>query len=186
MPASSGNRFMNSVIAGRTSLGILMMFLVPTCSWALGSTPVTVVNPTDIAKAQGIQRPWSGAINCAAQSPSYYCRGFLTLPTTYRVVIEYVSASCLIDNTVQILRDVSIQAYTGGFGLTFSLSFPDRYGTQGNSGSSINEVNLGQMVRFYAEAGSTIGGYAYTNTTTSFTGYPNCDITLSGQAIDVP
>jgi hypothetical protein len=33
-------------------------------AWALGSTPVTVVNPADIAKAEGIQHPYQAGIPC--------------------------------------------------------------------------------------------------------------------------
>jgi len=40
-------------------------------AWALGSTPVTVVNPVDIAKAEGIQQPYQQESACSSFSDSF-------------------------------------------------------------------------------------------------------------------
>ena len=102
------------------------------------------------------------------------------------MVIEYVSASCLIDNTRQALRTVNLSTSANSVGITHFLNIIDRFGVQGDSGTAINQVDVGQTVRLYADPGSQIEVLAATNATTSFAGYPNCVFSLSGQAIDVP
>jgi hypothetical protein len=154
---------------------------LPSVASAVGSTPVTVVNPVDIAKAQGIQKPFETSIQCSADSFGIRCFGSVNVPTDQRWVIEYVSASCLIDNTKQVLSQVGVQISSFHY-----LEISDHVGARGDSGTAINVVQLGQTVRLYASPGSQIGVFAGTSGISSFSGYPNCNFSLSGQSISVP
>ena len=154
---------------------------------ALGSTPVTVVNAADIAKAQGIQQPFQAGLNCnAAGGFGIRCSGSISVPAGQRWVIEQVSANCRIDNTRQLVSQAYISTTLGGTGLIHYLAIPDHVGAVGDSGSVINVVQMSQRVRLYADAGSGLSIGVGTSGATSFTGYPNCEVTLSGQAVSVP
>ena len=154
---------------------------------ALGSTPVTVVNAADIAKAQGIQQPFQAGINCnAAGGFGIRCSGSISVPAGQRWVIEQVSANCRIDNTRQQLSQVYLSPTLSGGSILHYLAIPDHVGAVGDSGSVINVVQLSQRVRFYVDAGGSVGIGAGMSAATSFTGYPNCDFSLSGQAVSVP
>lgn len=71
-------------------------------AFALGSTPVTVVNPADIAKAEGIQTPFQSSAGCVFSSEfSGLCFANIAAPASQRLVIEFVSAFCnVIGNNV--------------------------------------------------------------------------------------
>ena len=180
---------MNFIGIRNVALALLpaAMALVPTLSEAIGSTPVTVVNPADIAKAQGIQQPFVSTINCSAAGGfGVRCRGSTSVPAGQRWVIEYVSASCLIDNSSQAVSSVYISASTGGSGTIHYLAIPDHIGAVGDSGFSINVVQFGQAVRIYADAGSSVQFAMGTTGATGFSGYPFCSAVISGQAVSVP
>ena len=83
----------------------------PSLAFAIGSTPVTVVNPADIAKAQGIQQPYQVAIFCA--SGGVGCGGDLLLPSAQRLVIEYAPATAA-STAEPSLADISITTNSGG------------------------------------------------------------------------
>ena len=160
--------------------------LAPSFAWALGSTPVSVVNPVDIAKAQGIQQPFQAQISCSANGGfGIRCFGTAAVPVGQRWVIEYVSANCKIDNTRQVVSQAYVSPGIGASTALHFLAIPDHVGAVGDSGSGINIVQFGQAVRLYADAG-TVSVAVGTSGVSQFSGYPNCDVSLSGQAVSVP
>lgn len=154
---------------------------------ALGSTPVTVVNAADIAKAQGIQQPFQAGISCSASGGfGIRCSGAISAPAGQRWVIEQISANCRIDNSRQLLSQAWISPSLNGGSVLHYLAINDHVGAVGDSGSGINVVQLSQPVRLYVDAGGSVSIGVGTSAITGFTGYPNCDFTLSGQAVSVP
>ena len=155
-------------------------------AWALGSTPVTVVNPADIAKAEGIQHPFQGNIICSDTSTNgaaTFCDGATTTPPGKRLVIEYVAAECGLD-AGEALRRVFVHTETqalfegGGVGSSgdHSLNVLDHFGVA-------QFVAMGQPVRFYADPNTQI------KVSAQETGAHNdffCTFDFVGQAIDVP
>lgn len=178
---------MSSSIAGIVAAVATITVLVPSPGWAIGSTPVSVVNPVDIAKAQGIQQPFQSQINCDATGGfGIRCFGAAAVPPGQRWVIEYVSASCLLDNTRQTMSQVYLSTSIGGYAPLHYLAIHDRVGAQGDSGTVINVVQLGQPVRLYADAGTSVRFGMGTSGISQFAGYPYCSVSLSGQAVSVP
>ena len=171
----------------REFAAIVSLACVPALAGAVGSTPVTIVNPADIAKAEGIQQPFAASIGCDATGGfGIRCSGSTTVPAGQRWVIEYVSANCKIDNGRQLLSQASLTTRIGGTSMPHYLSIRDHAGAVGDFGSAINVVQLGEAVRLYADAGSTVSFSVGTSGATPFTGYPFCDARLSGQAVTVP
>jgi hypothetical protein len=173
-----------------TGLVLASLFAVPTDVHALGSTPVTVVNPADIAKAEGIQHPFQGNISCGGSSSNGFvtlCDGSVTTPTNKRLVIEYVSLECGLD-TGEALRRAIVHTETtilfeqGGVGSSgdHSLNILDHFG----GGTTSSFVAMGQPVRFYADPGTTISVEA--QETGSHVGTFVCTYEMTGQAIDTP
>lgn len=177
---------MSSLARFRVALAV-SAFVVPAVAGAVGSTPVTVVNAGDIAKAQGIQQPFQATLNCSAAGGfGIRCFGSAVVPAGQRWVIEYVSANCRIDNGRQLLSQGYVATVLGGRSALHYLTIPDHVGAFGDSGSAINVVQLGQPVRLYVDAGSSVSFGAGTSGVSRFDGYPNCDVSLSGQAVSVP
>lgn len=158
--------------------------LIPCLAQAIGSVPVTIVNPADIAKAQGIHHPFQVGIACPAIN-HVACHGDLTVGPQ-RMVVEYVSVSCTVENGRQYVGSVQIITQVGGSNQIHSLTVTDRVGTFSPNGSVFTEVDFGEPVTIYADAGSHVQVYATANQITQFDGYPNCTLTFSGQAIDGP
>ena len=143
-------------------------------AWALGSTPVTVVNPADIAKAEGIQHPFqAGEIVCSFSG--FFldsCLGQMTTPPTQRLVIEFISVVCGLNSGVRI-AGVSITTKVGpGQGVPHHLAIP---APPANA--------IGQQVRIYADPATTM---SFNVETTADNPAAACIFSLSGQAIDVP
>jgi hypothetical protein len=154
---------------------------------ALGSTPVTVTNPADIAKAEGIQHSFQANLQCANSTSNgfaTFCSGTATLPANQRVVIEWVSLECFIDSAELLRRAIVHTATTtlfedGGFGSSgdHTLNIIDHSGAGG-------DVSIGQPVRFYGDAGTQISVEA--QETGSHAGSFFCTFGFTGQAIDTP
>lgn len=142
-------------------------------AWALGSTPVTVVNPADIAKAEGIQHPYqAGDILCNFSdiSPDV-CEGQLNAPATQRLVIEFVSAACGLVSGVTF-TGATMQTTAGNVSVVHSLAAP-----------APPSHNIGQQVRIYVDPASTMF-FTVEMTGSNLGGL--CTFSLSGQAIAVP
>lgn len=142
-------------------------------AWALGSTPVTVVNPSDIAKAEGIQHPYQAGIPCAfgATGIPSSCSGSLTAPPAQRLVIEFVSATCGLNPGVAIIGATLGTSVSGSF-VTHSFAAP-----------APSSENLGQQVRLYADPGSTL---EFSLDLSAVNPGGGCIVSVSGQAVAVP
>lgn len=139
-------------------------------AWALGSTPVTVVNPADIAKAEGIQHPFqAGDIECIVSG--FECGGSLTAPPTQRLVIEFVSASCGLNPGIVIIG-AALQTFVAGGSAHHFFAAPPP-----------SSKNLSQQVRLYADPGSDL---VFSLELSGANPGGNCIFSVSGQAIAVP
>jgi hypothetical protein len=167
-----------------TSIAVVLTAICLSGSaWALGSTPVTVVNPADIAKAEGIQTPFQAHGVCTF-SPGV-CSGVIDVPPSQRLVIEFVSAFCIVGGN-NVISNGTLATSTGG-------SFVDHYliasAPISNLGGTQGIVTVSQLVRIYTDAGS--GGSAGGGIGFSFESSGNnqgntCDFAVSGQLVAVP
>jgi hypothetical protein len=146
-----------------------------------------IVNPADIAKAEGIQHSFQANLQCGNSASNgfvTFCTGAATLPANQRVVIEYVSLECFVDST-ELLRRAIVHTTTttlfeqGGVGSSgdHTLNIIDHSGAGG-------DVSIGQPVRFYGDAGTQISVEA--QETGSHAGTFLCTASFAGQAIDTP
>lgn len=156
------------------SVGVVAVLAAVSLSgpgWALGSTPVTVVNPADIAKAEGIQQPYQAPLDC--EFNGFTCDAQIQAPPTQRLVIEFVSATCALTASNQIV-DVTLNTVVGGLSVShYLIAQPP----QGSSSS------ISQQVRIYADPSSTIEFFFRTSEGNSG---KFCLISMSGQAVTVP
>lgn len=153
--------------------------IAPSLAFAIGSTPVTVVNPTDIAKAQGIQQPYQATVFCATAGVG--CSGDLQLASGQRLVIEYVSGHCGIDNR-SLLAEIYVTTVSNGAIANHFISLTDKRGVP--ISAATNDADFGRTVRFYADAGSVMRVQAIVGgsvTTGAF-----CFFNISGQSVSVP
>jgi hypothetical protein len=149
-------------------------FSLPT--WALGSTPVTVVNPGDIAKAEGIQQPYQANVSCTFGQAFPFnnsCDTNFGTPSSQRLVIEFVSGQCPLEAN-NIVTEAAILTTVGGGGTIrhyLSVQQP-----------SSQPSTISQPVRIYADPSSTIFFEVITLNPNKF----GCQFSVSGQAITVP
>ena len=185
----------------------LVAGLAPFNVHALGSTPVTVVNPTpipvgitgtpnvnvtntvpvtgnvsitnssDIAKAQGIQHPFQIRLEGNAIN-SYISVAGYQVPANQRLVVESVEAECTFSST-QV--PVAFKLST-----TVNSSFVEHILNIDPNQFRRPLYQQSQQVRFYADAGSSVGIAIFADSTSSLIGYPNCNFYLSGQLVDAP
>src|SRR5438045_979271 len=123
-------------------MGAFANFLSPETAWALGSTPVTVVNPTDIAKASGIQHPYQDEPGSCAFGGGDSCTKVFNPPANQRVVIEYVSGACAFDGGAPLVQVVVVTT-VNGIGVAHRLAITDHNGVAENG---VSDVPFGQMV----------------------------------------
>ncbi len=169
----------------RLSSAAFLVLISLTTLDAFAIHDTTEVDLVDNARSQEKSHPHQIGLTCNDTGLGIRCHNSILVPANQRLIIEYVSVSCLIDNTRQVLRSVNVITESNGIGIPHRLNIIDRVGVRGDSGTLINEVDVGQIVRLYADPGSTIQVAADTNEATSFSGYPNCFFSLSGQAIDI-
>jgi hypothetical protein len=146
-------------------------------AWAQGS--VTIANPADIAKAEGIQQPYQASADCTFVERN--CEVLIETPASQRLVIEFVSASCFIPNND--FRLALIGTSVGGNTVLHFLSAQSRKSASGFPAVG-HELNISQLVRIYndPQAGIFLRILAW-NPVTDFS---NCGLSLSGQAVTVP
>jgi hypothetical protein len=153
-------------------------FSVPGVAWAVGSTPVTVVNPEDIAKAEGIQQPYQTRAFCTfTTSDPHNCFAEIFSPQSQRLVIEFVSGSCAIPaSDGNNVLTATIGTTSGGNFVDHTLvtqpPVPTLQGTE--------FVIMSQQVRLYADPSSII---QFSVNTASVSNPDNCQFNLSGQAV---
>ena len=154
--------------------------LASSSALALGSTPVTVTNPTDIAKAQGVQHAFGDQAVCKADAIGGTCDATFDLATSFnanqRVVLEFVSAQCTMAPNFP-LDAVMVFTTVNGALVAHFLPVLDHFGTGNGAG---NHVAVGQVIRDYADPNSTITFRARAMQT----GLVDCNFSFTGQAID--
>jgi hypothetical protein len=166
------HRLMRVILLISALVGV---WLVYGQSWA-AATPVTVENPADIAKAEGIQTPITLTFSCTIPAGFSTCAALserYTVPANKRLVLESVSYQLVSPPYYPPIapRDVEIEVNYYG---TYFLPLPPHLDT--------DPVSQTLVFRAYAKAGDII--YAYFAATA---GRPiNCSITISGQLINVP
>ena len=175
-----------SSIAGGSLLAACLA-LIPTDSArgldsgrGLGSAPVTVVNPADIAKAEGIQHPYQHEAQCGFGGGSSCVSSFNT-PPNQRLVFEYISGVCAFPPG-QKLSQVVVSTQAGGEGVTHRLGIIDHAGVADSDGTLV--VPFGQIVRIYADQSTTVLVQGVGPRGTS--NIQTCAFIFSGQAIDGP
>jgi|ERR1700674_1092556 len=151
-------------------------------SWA-ASTPVTVENPTsiakDIAKAEGIETPITITFSCSISAGFSSCAslsqsGSYTVPANKRLVMESVSYQVMSAPYYPPIALTNVEIVVNYYGLYF-LPLPAHLDT--------DPENQTLLFRAYAKAGDII--YAAFSATTM--GRPiTGTMTLSGQLVDVP
>jgi hypothetical protein len=168
----------------RFLLGVVTAFAafsLPGAAWAVGSTPVTVVNPADIAKAEGIQQPYQASTNCNfTTSDPLNCLAQIFTPESQRLVIEFVSGSCATptnDNNIVIAK---IGTTSGGKFVDHILA-PQPPVLSPGSGAQF--ISISQQVRLYADPLSII---EFGVNTANVSNPDGCQFNLSGQAVTVP
>jgi len=170
----------------------------PRAAFALGSTPVTVVNPSvpvtvgnpddpaAFAKAQGIQHPFQTVIICSNLGNG--CSGSLDLASSnpnQRLIIEFVDAQCSMAPGASLF-EVTIRNTGSGVEILHDLAIHDHLGVTLEAGTdhAHNQVPLAQLVRLYADANTTIVVNADAQTSNNSQSFASCALRLSGQAID--
>jgi hypothetical protein len=155
----------------------------PHAAFALGSTPVTVTNPADIAKAEGIQHPFHAEIDCTVQD-GFSCNGTFALSSSsnanQKITIEYVSGACNIDQGNGATRGHMILFdAVGNNPETKVIPISDHFGVN-PGGEQI--LAFGQPTRLYAVPNGSIQVFfeAIKSDPTIFT----CAYFLSGQGVD--
>jgi hypothetical protein len=159
-------------------------FTVAGTAWAVDSKPVTVVNPADIAKAEGIQNPHQAEATCIFidNLPFSNCDAFIETPASQRLVIEFVSGACLMFTNNNV-RAAGITTSVGGNSVTHILATQAPTSVSGFQGGDEQEVNISQQVRIYADAHTTIH---LSVTTWNSNNIFSCGFSVSGQAVTVP
>ena len=165
----------------------------PHAALALGSTPVTVTNPSvpvtvgnpddpaAFAKAQGIQHPFQMSLVCKTLVANFVCSSNFDLSVHFpnqRLIIEYAEVQCTIAADGPLVL-AEFETMVSGDGSGHTLPIVDHIGAPASLGSG-NLVVLGQVVHVYADANTAI----IFNAETSGSAPPVCTFTLNGQAID--
>jgi hypothetical protein len=143
---------------------------------------VIVVNPADLAKAQGIQHPYQHREICEFTIGTSECLRTFQTPANQRLVVEYISSNCGMDAGLQ-LQKLEITTQLGGPNITTPhyVTAPDPVITP--FGAAI--YTFGQTVRLYADQNSPIQVMGVTSGVVSSAG-TSCFVSFSGQAIDTP
>lgn len=168
------NSFARTSIAGIVSLACLALFALPQTALALGSTPVTVANPTSSpVPTADVNNPAFQPIQFSLlphSSTSNQNAIYFQVPAGKRLVIEYFSAQA---------QDLSGGAAAMTLGTTAGGSFVS-YIIYVNK-QDTNAVQ--NTVRIYADPGSSVQAFAFNaSPATSCGGL----ISVSGYLVDIP
>lgn len=166
---------MRRVRALATGITMAVAIAIPFHAQAVGSTPVTVVNAAELAKAMGVQHPFQVQMTCAATNSDASCTNRYPVPPDQRLVIEYVSLQCSNDWNARL---IFARLWTS----TDGTHFIGHYLNLGSSADPAGSMaQVGHVVKLYAAPGSQIMFDAIADASS-----PHCVVVLSGQAIDVP
>ena len=147
--------------------------------------PVTVnIDATALAKAMGVQRPFARSFNCTSTGVfSAHCTGSYIVPATERYIIEYVSHHCTMSVGSKFSLSLQAGVSTSDPVSNYGISVTDQTGVYILSVGAI--LDGGQVTRIYAGAGTTVS-VAGTAAAAPQSGTVDCNITVAGQAVDVP
>jgi hypothetical protein len=173
-----------SLAATALTLSSVIVFSTKEAQADKSSTPVQVTNPADIAKAEGIQLPFMQQIDCVAgnKAGSNHCNGSFQFASTERVVIEYASSHCVQTDGAQI-TEMLVGTTVNGATASSEINVLNPSGVSAD-GQSI--VSVGEPVRLYSDAGSTVTVEAQTTRTPGANLPLSCTFVLSGQSVSVP
>jgi hypothetical protein len=165
------------------ALGIIFsvsLTLTAASAWALGSTPVTVVNPADFAKALGVQHPVTFQVFFNDPSTGPFSQ--YVVPTTQRLIIEYAGGSCTVANASVDVFDVDIGPPSARVTQIIPVALPPI-----SSPNVFLDVSgtFGHLVRIYVDPGTAVS-IAPGSESTGTNGTVSCSATMTGQLIDVP
>jgi hypothetical protein len=147
----------------------------------------SVLSPVSIAlagpAAESEPLPFQISIDCPRVGGGA-CQGSVQAPAQHRIVIEFVSALCTLDANGQTLTDVGLVTQLGGGArMIHVLNLVDHAGSRA-PGSNWNHVDVAQVVRIYADAGSAIDVFANSNGILSANALPACSVVISGHTLD--
>jgi hypothetical protein len=141
---------------------------------------VTVVNPGDFAKAEGIQQPYQTYATCSFGGGGFEdqeCDVTIQTPATQRLVIEFVTGQCSLVGNNGIYNAIIGTTAGGNFVAHYLAVQPRSFPAPGNG---TLQQTISQQLRIYADPLSTIEFNV-------FASGPNtpevCFFTLSGQAV---
>jgi hypothetical protein len=166
----------SGLVSRHLALGILLvadLALSPSMAWAVGSTPVTVVNPTSApvpttnANEPALQ-PFQATL-FPHSSTSNEATDIFTVPAGKRLVIEYYSGQA--QDTSGGAAGMVLTTTAGGTFVQYLVY------TNSNTTNAVN-----QLVRIYADPGSTVQAFAFNANATSCGGF----VTVSGHLVNVP
>jgi hypothetical protein len=147
---------------------------------------VVVANPTDIAKALGVQSPFAVNAVCGATYTTNGCDIVVHVPLGVRWVIKNLSVRCDTPiNTNVVVVEISTTA--GG---TFSAIFPAIPASRVRPPIGVNlpptwVMTLSQVTEIYADPGTAVAFTVNLDSLVTY-GHLNADFEIQGQAISVP
>jgi hypothetical protein len=142
---------------------------------------VVVANPADIAKAMGIQTPFSLPMTCVNNlGPNNVCDATAKVPAGVRWVIKHISALCYspVNTTVTLAW---VQTTVGGALSVVYLNLPPSRFLNATKWFT----SASQVTETYADPGSQVVLFANLSATAPTSQFA-CDLILQGQAISVP
>ena len=139
---------------------------------------VTVANPVsaeDIAKALGVQHPFTAQLNCSS-APGTNCTTTLPASPGQRTVVEYIAATCGASISGQALPplDLIVDIEENNTSINFA-SF-----SMGASQNGTEKVS--QLIKAYLDPGAVLAFEAGALAAPLV----SCHISVSGQRIDSP
>jgi hypothetical protein len=162
-----------------TGIAMAATIALPFQAQAIGSTPVTVVNVAEVAKAiMAAQHPLTADIRCDNEGTKadHVCEGLVVVPPNQRWIIEYVSMLCYL-NSAGPLKYMQLTANAGRGDTNFYLNVNDAVNREGL-------LRTSQSVRIDAAPGSPV--LVEAERVDFGSSFYACFVRLSGQAIDVP
>ena len=159
-----------------------LRLLAPLCLLAAALVPAAVANAGPATESQREPQPFQMSIVCPRVGGAA-CNGSAQAPAHHRLVIEFVSVLCTVDANGQTLTDVGLSTQLDGVHAIHVLNLVDHAGSRA-PGSNFNHVDVAQVVRIYADAGSTIGVFANSNGILSASSVPSCGFVISGHTLE--
>ena len=141
-------------------------------------TPVSITNPADVAKAQGIQTPFAFGLTCSNTYPNSICEATAHVPANVRWVIKNFSLACYHPSSTQVTL-LYIQTSAGGAVTEILPNLTaDRFMSASSNPRSV--MQMSQSIESYADPGSLIVLNADLSTVVPASQFV-CSLNLQGQ-----